>query len=112
MALSDQEVETAERLKAKHGDLKLRRMKDGTFVAIRGADAMERTRFVTGVSNKEAERRGVAAPNSELAKSVIVCPETPALVNALLSKYPFLTETVCADAIDISEGGAIDLGNA
>lgn len=110
------ERETKEReifaaCQAQYGDCGKYRLKDGTFVVVRGCTEVERVRYTSELSAKKTEKLGPAGPNKTFAQSAIVHPADPQAKLALLNKYPFFNETVCNKAVELSEGQAEDLGN-
>lgn len=96
---------------AKYGDCGKFRLKNGTFVVVRGCKDVERVRFMTELSSKQTEKLGPAGPHKTFALSMLIHPADEAEKLALLGRYPFLAETVCTKAIELSEGQAEDLGN-
>jgi hypothetical protein len=96
---------------AQYGDCNRWRLKDGSFIVVRGCKDVERVRFMTELSSKQTERLGPATPHKTFAMTVIVHPAEESAKLALLAKYPFFAETACTKSIELSEGQAEDLGN-
>jgi hypothetical protein len=88
---------------AQYGDCGRFRLKDKTFVVVRGCKDMERVRFMTELSSKQTEKLGPATPHKTFAD------EAGKL--SFLGKYPFMSERICEKAVELSEGQAEDLGN-
>jgi hypothetical protein len=96
---------------AQYGDCGRFRLKDKTFVVVRGCKDMERVRFMTELSSKQTEKLGPATPHKTFALTVTVHPADEAGKLSFLGKYPFMSERICEKAVELSEGQAEDLGN-
>jgi len=96
---------------AQYGDCGRFRLKDKTFVVVRGCRDVERVRFMTELSSKQTEKLGPATPHKTFALTLTAHPAEEAEKLSFLSKYPFMAERICEKGLELSEGQAEDLGN-
>lgn len=108
--ITKEELEILERMRGKYEDVHPYRLRDGSFVVVRKATPIERTRILTELSGKNKDS-GIAGPHRTMARSVIVYPEAQEERDSLLAKYPFFCDKATNRAVELAEGDAEDLGN-